>query len=91
MVVKKESIVEKKESISICVCVAGELCRNGCWASFNAPFPSTDIQWHYEFFGMFGVQYERSTKKDQLSRRMQGWLELTSGQTDRSAGSRGPW
>jgi hypothetical protein len=60
MMVKKESTVEKKESISIEISLGRVE-----WESLLGDFPPFSfnlyICWDYEFFGIFGVECERPT------------------------------
>ena len=57
-------------------CVAGELCRRGCWVTLPRS-PSTYIRLDYEFSGMSGVQHEMPATKER-SRRLQERLELVA-------------
>ena len=57
-------------------CVAGELCRSGCWVTLPR-CPSTYMHLDYEFSGIFGVQYERPATKE-WGRQIQEWLGLVA-------------
>ena len=73
----EEGVHRREERIHFDLsCVAGELCRSGCWVTLPR-CPSTYIHLDYEFSGIFGVQYERPATKE-WGRQIQEWLGLVA-------------